>query len=166
MCSSACGKPKLLTVVIERAEVQERVEAKFPAQMEKYLVHVVLDDPQVLLANGSDRLGLVVRARIKAPFLKEQTGRVGATGKLLYVPEQKAFYLAEPAIERVEVPGLSPEQLAKARGPIEAVARATLDHFPVYELSSRNLKELTARHVLHSVRVRNGQLHAELGLPL
>lgn len=48
---------------------------------------------------------------------------------------------------------------------VEAVARSVLERFPVYEFRSRNVKEVTAQHVLRSVVVRDGRIHAELGLP-
>ena len=92
-------------------------------------------------------------------------GRVAATGRLSYRVEERAFYLADPIIERIEVAGLKSEHVEKVRTPIESVARSVLELFPVYEFKGRNLKEITAQHVLRSVIVRDGRVYAELALP-
>jgi hypothetical protein len=161
----ACGKQKHVTLVLERADIEERLRAKFPIVKEKFLSTVTLDDPRLVLPEGSDRIGIDTRVRTKVPLLPEYTGRVAATGRLSYRREEKAFYLEDPTIDQLEIAGLMPEHVEKVRAPIESVARSVLGQFPVYEFRSRNLKEVTAEHVLRSVAVRNGRVHAELALP-
>jgi hypothetical protein len=164
-CLVACGKPKHVTVVLERGDIEERLKAKFPVEKERLLSRVLLDDPRLILQDGSDRIGIDVRVKTKVPLLREYTGRMAATGKLAYRFEDKAFYLTEPTIERIEIAGLEAEHVERVRPPIEAVARSVLERFPVYEFKRRTLKEVTAEYVLRAVTVQDGRVHAELALP-
>lgn len=162
---SACGKPRHVTIVLERADIEERLNARFPVVRERFLSTVTLDDPRLVLRDTSDRIGIDIRVRTSIPRLPEYMGRAAVTGTLSYRAEETAFYLADPIIERIEVAGLKSEHVEKVRAPIESVARSVLELFPVYEVKGRNLKEITARHVLRSVTVRDGRVYAELVLP-
>ena len=96
--------------------------AMIPVVKEKYLSTITLDDPRLVLREGSDRIGIDVRVRTKVPLLAEYTGRVAAAGKLAYRVEEKAFYLEDPTIEKIEIADLKAEHVEKVRAPIEAVA--------------------------------------------
>ena len=153
-----------LTITLGQAEIQQRLEAAFPVEQEQFAVRVVVDQPQVILREGSDRIGLDVRVRVRIPLLREYTGRVGTTGKLVYRREDKAFYLFESRVERLEIDGLPPEQTELVKKPVEAVAARALEAHPIYRLQGRNAQETLVEYVLLDVQVRDGKVIAELGL--
>jgi hypothetical protein len=153
-----------VTLIIERDEIQRRVETKFPIEKQVLVARVVLEHPQVILREGSDRIGLELRVRAQAPLVPAYGGTVAVTGKLAYRREDAAFTLREPAIERLELEGLRPEHAEVVRRPVEAAVQAALETVPVYRLEGKNLKEIGARHLLDSVVVRDGKLHVTLAL--
>lgn len=159
-----CSKGTL-TVTLDQAEIQQRVSAVFPIQREAFLARVTLQNPVVVLREGSDRIGLDLEVRLALPLLPEHSGKVAASGKLAYRPTEKAFYLEQPAIDRLEIPGVSATQTEELRRPAEAVIALVLPTLPVYQLAQRDAKEVAAEHVLKSVAVKNGRVEAEIGLP-
>jgi len=164
LSAAGCGK-RTLTVSIEQAEIQRRVTALFPIQREALLARVTLENPVVVLREGSDRIGLDLDVRLVLPLVPEQSGKLGASGKLAYRPAEKAFYLEQPALDRLEVAGVPASQTEALRRPTEAVVTFVLANLPVYQLAGRDYKEAAAEHVLKSVSVRNGKVEAELGVP-
>lgn len=164
MLTAACGK-RPATITIEQPEIQQRVSALFPIQRDVLLARVTLQNPVVILREGSDRIGVDLDVRVALPLLPEQTGKLGASGKLAYRPAEKAFYLEVPTVDRLEIAGVPPEHAAQLRGAAEAVVRLVLASQPVYQLAQRDYKEVAAEHVLENVSVRNGKVVAELGLP-
>lgn len=164
---SACGGggDAPLTIELSREDLQKRVDAKFPVEKEKFLSKVVLSEPKVVLEPGRDDIGIDLKVTLDLPMLDPYTGRVVASGDLSYVREEKAFYLRNPELREVELEGLPPEHVERAKKPIEAVAKAALEVFPVFEFEQRNLKEVAAEHVLRRVTVREGKVIAEIGMP-
>jgi len=163
---SASCTPEPVVIDVSEAEIQERVEARFPVETREMLTTVVLSKPDVVLTQGSDRIGLKLDVLVRPPLVGPFTGTLTASGQVAYRYEEKAFYLVNPRVDDLKVNGLSDELLAKTRGPIESVATHYLAKHPVYEFRSRNLKEITAQHVLREVRVANGVMQAVIAPPL
>jgi hypothetical protein len=158
-------KTKDVVVTLTRDEIQQRISAKFPVTKRVLLVDVVLQEPTVVLPEGSNRVGIDVVVNVHVPLIAPLSGRIGATGVPRYEPKSKEFYLDEPTIERLELPALKPEHEPKVRAAVEKIAHDALSRHPIYELKARNLKEVTAAFVLKEVLVRDGKLQATLALP-
>jgi hypothetical protein len=158
----ACSKT--VRVTLDRSEIQQRVNEKFPVERQLAFSKVTLDTPEVILSEGSDRIGLDLRAHLQAPMLPPSSATITVTGKLSYRPDQRAFYLAEAKIDRLQVEGVPAQFADQARAPIESVAHGVFDAFPVYQLQGRNLQEVTAAHLLREVTVKDGKLQATFGL--
>jgi hypothetical protein len=165
LVAAACA-PEPVVIDVPEAEIQARVEARFPVETREMLTTVVLSKPDVILTEGSDRIGLKLDILVRPPLVGPFTGTLTASGQVAYRYEEKAFYLVNPMIDDLKVNGLSDEVLAKTRGPIESVAIHYLAKHPVYEFRSRNFKEITAQHVLREVRVVNGAMQAVIAPPL
>ncbi|HVJ21495.1 MAG TPA: DUF1439 domain-containing protein [Polyangiaceae bacterium] len=160
----AVGCKRSVTVEVEQSEIQQRLAAKFPVQKPVLLGTISLENPNVILRENSDRIGVALDAKLTLPLFPPYIGKLTVSGKPAYRPAEKAFYLQEAALESFEVSGLPAAQAEALRGPTEIVARSVLDSFPVYQFDQRNWKEVSAEHVLQSVKVENGKLHATLGL--
>jgi hypothetical protein len=161
---AALGCKNTVTLVVERDEIQKRVAARFPVQRATPFGTVVFENPNVILREGSDRIGVELDVKVQVPLLPAASGKVAVSGTPLYRREEKAFYLHDAKLERLEVAGLPQDQLDRLRAPVEAVAAGALYYFPVYQLEQRDWKEVGAEHALKDVSVQNGKLKVTLGL--
>jgi hypothetical protein len=162
-CSRDTGT---VTVTVSREELQQRVDERFPIEYDRLLARVTLTNPEVILEPGRDHIGLDMDVAVQVPVSGRMSGGLRVQAGLSYRREEKAFYLRDLSIERLQVEGMDGEWPAKVVRPIELAASKALTVFPVYTLKRRNIRELTAEHVLRSVAVRDGGLHVELGIPL
>jgi hypothetical protein len=160
-----CGAATF-TVTKTQEELQARLAPRFPITREKYLVAVTLSDPKVLLRTEDNRVGLDLATEVRAPralLTAPLAGRIAVMGVPYYDPQQKAFFLHDPRIERVDFPGFDLARYQKARLALEAAVGLALQSIPVYTLEGRTFKEATAKHLLKEVHVEAGKLHFTLG---
>jgi uncharacterized protein DUF1439 len=162
VCLGACTAPTI-TIVRTQPELQQAVVKHFPITVSRPLGSVTLTDPIVVLRGGDDRLGLDVRVAVKLPLVSAYSGRVAVLARPFYDPAEKAFYLRDASVERLELPGLAGDRRAAVSAAISALGAPALAKVPVYRLEGRNLKEATAEHFLKEVRVEGGRLRLTLG---
>jgi hypothetical protein len=159
----ACGRDTIV-VNLTQQEIQERLSTRFPLQRSLVLINLTLRDPKVVLREGSDRVTTELTADVAGP-LGTLTGNVVVSGVPFYDATRKAFFLNDPALDSLRVPGLTADLETQTRQLVEAVAKPTLRELPVYELTGKDAKEVTAQYALREVRVKDGKLQAVLGLP-
>jgi hypothetical protein len=159
---AGCTAPTI-TIVRTQPELQQAVARHFPLTVSRPMASVVLTDPIVVLRDGDDRLGLDVNVSVKLPVVPAYAGRVAVMARPFYDPAEKAFYLRDARIERLDLPGLTGERRAALSAAISALGAPALAKIPVYRLEGRNLEEVTARHFLKEVRIEGGRLRLTLG---
>lgn len=158
---TACGIASRLAdghLDIEQAELQARIAARFPAQHCKLVIACLdLSKPVVVLAEGDDRIGLNVDARVTLGT-REHVGRVGFAGRPRYAPAEGQLFLDDIQITTLEFAGLPSEYAAllKLRGP--ALLKSQLQAHPVYTLNTSTAKGMLAKQVVQDVKVVNGKL--------
>ena len=127
------------------------------------LSSVTLSNPDISFPAGGDRLGVDLYVKVALALLGEATGKIAMTGQIAYVPEKGAFYMVDPALERLTVDGVQQAFTEEARGVIEPVVRVLLSELPVFSFDDRNLKEKMAKRVVRGVYIRDGKLNVEIG---
>lgn len=182
-----CGKGSLATISLERTTIQAALAPYFPlssdklGEGEKKPIRITLSDPDVLLEEGSDRLGMRMKVVVEPtdekglvpPFEKlppgagpvkdPLEGTLVLHGEIHYKPEEAAFYCRNPTVATLNFPRLPPFPETAVRALAEAVLAKYLPAHPIYTLSDANLKSRAAKSVLKSVAVRNGKLDLEVG---
>ncbi len=149
------------------AQLQERVAQKFPIR-ECYLVVVCLDlqQPKVILTEGSDKLGVSARANINiAGQDKVLESAVEFYGKLRYDAAATAFYFDDLEARQLQVTGVPEMYAARIAEFVPLMLRKRLAAQPVYTLRDSIQHEALVRMALQEVRVENGKLHLILGIP-
>lgn len=156
-----------VTVRLSEAQLQENVEKAFPIEKQDRsgLITTTLSDPEVILTDGSDRIGLAVQVAVNLLGReKALAGSVTADGKVRYVPTDGAFYLDAPRIQSITLEGLSSglkKQIESLAGPLMEAAVPTV---PLYRLDPADTRQALAKTVLRSVEVREGRLIVRIGL--
>ncbi len=146
------------TLDIDQAELQARLDARFPQKSCAMLVAcVTLSAPRVTLTEGSERIGLAADVQVSLGR-RQSAGKVAFSGVLRYVRYRGEFYLDDVQIDNFTLTGLPPElvEVVKARGP--AAVRRALEGHPLYTIPATTAKESLARLAVRDVRVINGKV--------
>ena len=152
------------TVELSEDELQEKIEAKMPLEKTKYLINVVLTEPDVELVEGSDRIGFKCKIMAKLPGGIEATGDAYIDGNISYNSDKGEFHLVDPELKDLNINGVSEKYKEKIRKIVEKVVKKSLAQFPVYRFKDNRLKHKLAKALLDSVVVKNQRLILELSL--
>jgi hypothetical protein len=152
MVAPACSTS--FTITRTRDQLQRSLAPRFPVTRSELMFSVTLSNPSVLLRAGDKRIGVQLDAEARAPIGPSVRGRIAALGEPFYDREQKAFFIRNPVIERLDIAGLGsvPSRLREA---MASVAQHALGDIPVYRLEGRNRDESTAELLLKEVSVRD-----------
>jgi hypothetical protein len=143
---------------IDQAELQARLEARFPQKNCAMMVAcVTLSAPKVALAEDSERIGLAADVLVTLGR-RQIPGKVAFSGTLRYVQYQGDFYLDDVRIDELALSGFPPEyaEIVKSRGP-GAMRRAVEGH-PIYSIKGDTAKEKLIRFAVRDVRVTGGKV--------
>ena len=150
------------------AQLQQRLEESLPITRSYLLIfQVTLDNPRVLLTDGSNRvragLDIVLNATIGGES-RPLGGTIDVEGGIKYVPAQGQFFLTDPAIERLELQGVPPKYADSARAAMtKAIAEYYSTH-PIYSLKATDVNQAAARLMLKDVIVERQTLVLTLGV--
>lgn len=156
-CSPKTGE---ITLPIPRDALQTRVAEQFPLKKGK----VTFREPEILLQEGTGRVGL--RSSVEAPLGLgiNARGVVAADGRLRYEPATGTFFLDEPSVVDFRLEGISGKVTETAKTAITPVLQALYPTIPVYTLDE-SAGQRVAQKVLRDVRISNGQVLVTFGAP-
>jgi hypothetical protein len=156
---------KNVALTFSRDDLQRDIAAKFPFDQKLLFITVTYSNPEVVLNDGSDRIGIALDASAKLAGDQLVKGRVAGDWKIRYEAAEGAFYFDDPNLTQFDFGGLSPA----AQGQIARVAKPLMEEYlrrvPVYRLKESNLRENLARYVLKSVAIKQGRLYVVVGPP-
>ena len=145
------------SIDIDQAQLQQRVDARFPQKHCTMLVAcLTLSNPVVSLVEGSPRIGLSADVLVSLGR-RHMPGQVSFSGVLRYVRYEGDFFLDDVQIDNFSLTGFPPElvQVVKVRGP--DALRRTLQGHPIYTLKGNHAA--LARLAVRDVQVVNGKVH-------
>jgi len=185
-----CGRGSTTTISLDRETIQSAVAGFFPLSSdkpgdgEKKPIRVTLSDPEVLLEDGAERMGLRMKIAVEAseekgllpdgppigkppgpplPGRSVFEGTLVVHGEISYKPEEVSFYYQNPTVTQLTFPQLPPPLEIPVRNLAEAAMAKYLQVHPIHTLSDANLKSRAAKTVLKSIAVKNGKLDIEIG---
>lgn len=152
------------TIRVSRDDLQAQVAEHFPHEIDKRVVVIRLQDPDVSLPGS--RLDL--RVHVEATTITGRStvaGTARVDGQLEYVAAEHAFYLRQPRVTQLDFePATGPGHAAHLfnRVDITGVTRAVLldvlARHPIYRL-----KDPKAIRHLRSARIEDGSLLLRVG---
>jgi hypothetical protein len=154
-----------IDLALEERDIQKAVDSQFPVTKEAFPVRLTLRDLRVRLREGEDRVGLSLEVEARLPIIAPLRGRIAASGVPRYDAAQKAFFLSEPVLERLELPGVAERELDLINTAVGTLAAPVLESTPIYTLRDRTLQERAARYLLQEISIQGGKLYLRLGPP-
>jgi hypothetical protein len=154
-----------LVIEITAEQIQKRLDRRFPIS-KKYLMllKLTLADPEVTLAEGSDRIGFGLSATTNVRVNeKDVAGRAYLTARLRYKPEEGSLLLIDPEVENLTFPLLPEEYRDEVMVAASLATQEFLDDYEVYRLDQSDFKQAIAKLFLKDVVVSNGVLRITLG---
>lgn len=159
------AKDTNLIITLDRADLQRRIGRMFPITREGELVTVQLQHPQVILTEGSDRIGLRLQIHATAAEQFSVSGRARVDGVLRFANDTGEFYLDDASVEELQIDNVEPLYLDQIRQIADGVVRDLLQDRPIYTLGQMGESKRIVGSEIKSVTVRNGNLIVELAMP-
>lgn len=159
----ACTRD-LIRVEIPREEMQQRIESSFPVRRQVVVTEILLEDPEIVLQTGGDRIGLRLRISVSTlgqPFFQ---GQSHLDGTLRYDRDAHAFFVDRIRTLSVDVPGLPPILLPTVEAVVQVVGGEIFRTQPIYTLREGGA-DVALRVLLRSVSIEEGRVIAVLGPP-
>jgi hypothetical protein len=159
-----CGDPTV-TVTMTAAELQREISARLPRTRAGRLVSATVQSAEVVLTDGSDRVGVRAATTLQLPGGHSLAGAVQLDGKLRYVAGAGEFWLDEVRVVDLGIAAIPTALRPVAEELVGSIARNYLARTPVYRLKQESFKQSLAKLVLRQVVVRDGTLAVTLALP-
>jgi hypothetical protein len=162
---AACGADPTVTVTVTAAELQRELSRKLPLTRAGRLATVTVQAAEVVLTEGSDRIGIRATSSVQLPLGRPLTGKVQVDGQLRYVPEQGELWFDDARVVDLGVAAIPASIKPTVEELVGGIARGVLARTPVYRLKQESIKQQLAKLVLREVVVRDGKVVATLGRP-
>lgn len=159
------AKDMNLIITLDRADLQRRIDRLFPITREDVLVTVHLRHPQVILTEGSDRIGLRLQINATAADLFSVSGLARVDGVLRFMSRSGEFYLDDASVEEMQLENISPLYLDQIQQIADGVVRDLLQDRPIYVLGQMGESKRIMGSKIKSITVHDGKLIVELALP-
>jgi hypothetical protein len=158
---------KTYEVRLTEAELRDKIDAHFPITESFLILQATLQQPRIVLRDGSQRVALGIDLLLNVFVDKERRplgGSIDVESAIRYEPGAGQFFLTDPEIVRLDVQRIPDNYTAKVREFLRATLSKSFARYPVYTLSMLNAKTAAARLVLRRVQIDHGVLVLTLGI--
>ncbi len=163
-CGTGCSSLGHVTLKVSNAELQDRLDKKFPITKRKGVFKVVLSDPQLVLVRQNNRLRTTVTARASALGATVGQSKVTISGGVRYDKASKAFYMTDPRVTKLDVSHIPQRYQDQFRRVVDVAVQELVPGIPVYRLDKNTFKHSTSRAFLKRAWIEDQHLHLEMGL--
>jgi hypothetical protein len=146
---------------LDQATLQDGLSRAFPVQRNEAFITVQLSQPQVILKEGSDRIGLRTRATVYLPGGSKLSGTTAVDGKLRYAAKNNALYLDQARVRELRIDGLPEMAQQQVLGIANTLVRTLLDTQPLYVVPNDQSSSLLNKQI-SKLEVKNGKLLIEV----
>lgn len=161
-------KTKGITVSITQPMIDKALVDAFP-KSDRYLkiVEVTYSNPSVKLLESTDRIeiGMDAEVGLGAGLLdKTYKGSVTLSSGLRYDAESLQFFLNEPTVDNIDIPGVPKELSSQVVDAVTKASHQFLQSVPVYKLNTEDFKIALAAAVLKGITIQDQTIQVTLGL--
>lgn len=148
-------------VEMDQAMLQQALSSAFPVQRDENFVSVQLAKPQVILAKGSDRIGIKSVATVSLPGGNRFAGTVIVDGKPRYSSKDNALYLDQARVRDLNAPGVPEVMRQEVLRIANVLVRSFFDRQPLYVFNKDEASSLVGKQISRVV-IKNGKLVVEM----
>jgi hypothetical protein len=153
-----------ITLLIPREVLQQQLEAAFPYEKRELLYAVSVRDPKLQPSEKPDRIRLSLNVGVGVLGSRKISGVMTSEAGVRYDANQTAFFLENPRVTDISIRGL-PRSIARQIPQVATAAlQAVVKNKPIYQMTDADRISFALRRTLKSVKFRNGQLEATLGV--
>jgi len=153
------------TITLTLPDIQSQVEKNFPVTESSALYSLTLKNPRVELKEGSERVGLIVDTTMTALGIMATSGVVHIDGAIGYLRDKGEFLLEDAVARQVELEGISEPGQRQVAQIATMALREYFKKNPIYRLNPNDASEAVIKSALKSVKIQDGKLVVELGMP-
>lgn len=150
------------------AQIEQRLAAKMPLSKSLHALQGTVERPRIAFKEGTDRVYVGVDFVLQfspASQTMQLKGAVNASSAIRYAPGTGQIFLAEPLVESIAIPGLSPAMEGRARTLVGQLLSQLYADRPIYTFADAAGKGKAAQMLIKQAVVENGELVITLGLP-
>ena len=153
---------------ITEQQIDAKLAEMFPAEKTYFAIfHLTLTNPEVTLLPESDRiqveLAAILNLRIPGQS-RDLGGMLLVTSGIRYDHEEKAVFLTDPVIEKIQIEGVPQKHLEKVSAVATKAAGDFLISQPIYRLEGTDAKTTAAKLLLKNVEVKEQEIVLSLGI--
>ncbi|MEM9495195.1 MAG: DUF1439 domain-containing protein [Pseudomonadota bacterium] len=157
-----------VTLRIGEPQLRAMLDAGAPYRQSYYdIFDVEIDEPRVDLSSATgERIlgGADVKLTVKVGgFTLPLNGAVDLSGGIAYQPDEGAFFLTNPQIIDLRIPGVPARYSERARSVVSLALGEFYRHQPVYVLEERVTPHRAAKLLLRDVKIADEKLVVTLG---
>ncbi len=152
------------TLEFTEPQLQEKITKIMPITKKTMLATVVVDNADLTLIEGSDKLAISATIQANALGGLMANGNINIQGTLKYNAKQGAFYFHNPQIIELNIKEVPPQFHDQIKKLAQGAVAKSLSRHPVYKLKDDNMKHQFAKTMLKSMEVKNQTLIVTLGL--
>ena len=149
-------------ITLSREDLQRAVEKKLPIEKRELLYSASLSEPNIELTEGSDRIGLSLKAQASALGSRPVHGTVDIDGVVDYDPTAGELFLVDPSVRKLEIEGLDGHMAEVAHEALNTLLMAKFNRVLLYRLNPSHPNERQAHDAVKSVVVKGGRMVIEL----
>jgi hypothetical protein len=151
-------------VEITKAQIEEKLKEYFPIEKSALVFSLKLQNPEVILENGSDRLKFGMDAELGSPFQDDPApGKAIISGKIRYERDTGEFFFDDAKIEKFDVPGIP---FDKFDGMANDMLSNFLESQALYKLDTNDIRQAIFKYTLRKIEIRDQKLILQMGLGL
>jgi hypothetical protein len=149
-------------------DLRGHLDARLPYEgRHLFVFDVTLDNPRIDLVEGSDRVAGGVDVMLKVDLAGRELALSGAadiSSGVRYDAEERAFYMTDPAVEALRIPGVPESYANRANSAISSALGEFYRTQPIYVLEADTAAKSAARLLLKDVAVKDEHLVVTMGL--
>jgi hypothetical protein len=148
--------------------IDKALTTAFP-KTDTYLkvVKVTYSNPVVKLLETTDRIEIGMDAEVGLGgglLNKTYSGSVTLSSGLRYDPETLQFFLNEPTVDKIDIPGVPGNLSDQITQAVTMASQQFLQSVPVYKLNTEDFKIALAAAVLKGFEIRDQAIRVTLGI--
>lgn len=151
-------------LALSEKDLQEKLGQHFPIRKQKYLITLTLFNPEVVLHELRNRIGIRVGLTLNLPGGLMAQGYIETDGEIIYVASEGAFYLTSPDITALKIHPLPSNYLKPVRYMIRVALTRLFAETPIFRFRDNSIRHRMARQVFKNIEIRKGKLRVNFHL--